>query len=295
VIRSDSTPSILVIDDNPLILKGMVRLLEKAGYFVLSAADGESGIERALENKPDLVLSDVILPAMDGLAVCHQIKTNPALQDCYVILISGLHTSSEEQAIGLETGADGYIARPISNRELVARVDAMLRLRNAEIALRQNQEQYAAEETARHRRELSSYDIIAVSSRNGVGTRQTVAEPLKQREPDIFAEIVATHTQILEQAVKQRAVKTDHDLSIQLHALSDQLGSHWAGPRDIVDIHKQALNAKHNEEVPIEQLQTYLEEGRLILIELMGNLVRYYRALSTNQSPAGNWTGKQSS
>ncbi len=94
----------------------------------------------ARQQQPDLVLLDVNLPDISGLEVCRQIKADPALKGPYVIILSGTRTDGESQALGLEMGADGYIARPVTNRELLARVQAMLRIRQAEMALRAEKE-----------------------------------------------------------------------------------------------------------------------------------------------------------
>ena len=133
---------ILVVDDNPDALKATRRILETAGYEVMEADTGRACLALLQENHPDLVLLDIILPDMDGLEVCRQIKTSPALEHLFIILMSSAQISSHQQALGLESGADGYIARPISNLELVARVQALLRIRQKDEALRQSEERY---------------------------------------------------------------------------------------------------------------------------------------------------------
>ena len=90
---------------------------------------------------PDLVLLDVMLPDMQGGVVCRLIKADPGLRGTLVILLSGVHVSSDYQAEGLNTGADGYMVKPISNKELVARVQAMERIKRAEDALREKEKQ----------------------------------------------------------------------------------------------------------------------------------------------------------
>ncbi len=127
---------ILVVDDDPFLLEVNTRLLRRAGYGVLEAATGLEGLRLARQHRPDLVLLDVVLPDIDGFEVCRQIKTNPALADCFVVLLSASKIDSEIQAEGLESGADGYIARPVSNRELLARLEALLRLKEVEGDLR---------------------------------------------------------------------------------------------------------------------------------------------------------------
>jgi DNA-binding response OmpR family regulator len=123
---------ILVVDDDPTWLRAVVRLLTHAGYDVADAGTGQAGLAAMRTNQPDLVLLDIILPDVNGLELCRQIKTTDAFARVFVILMSASQISSDEQSLGLETGADGYIARPISNRELVARVQALVRIRKAE-------------------------------------------------------------------------------------------------------------------------------------------------------------------
>lgn len=138
---SEEETTILVVDDDPKILYSMTLVLENAGYNVVQAQTGEETLAQAREHAPDLILLDVMLPALDGMEVCRRLKTDPATADCCVILISGVRRRSEEQAEGLELGADGYIARPVSNRELLARVYVLLRQKKIEDALQTRQEE----------------------------------------------------------------------------------------------------------------------------------------------------------
>jgi PAS domain S-box-containing protein len=123
---------ILVVDGEPHLLRATSRLLAGAGYQVAEAATGEEGLRLARETRPDLVLLDVMLPDVNGLQLCRYIKADSGLADTFVVLLSGKKTDSENQAKGLEEGADDYIGRPISNRELLARLGVMLRIQRAE-------------------------------------------------------------------------------------------------------------------------------------------------------------------
>ncbi|MCX5861823.1 MAG: response regulator [Deltaproteobacteria bacterium] len=120
----------------------MSRSLKSAGYETIEAATGTDCLRFTIEQRPDLVLLDVMLPDINGIEVCKRIKLDKTLADSYVVLLSSLRTSSDDQAVGLETGADGYIARPVSNRALLARVESLLRLKRAEQTLKQSEEKY---------------------------------------------------------------------------------------------------------------------------------------------------------
>ncbi len=139
-----NTAKILIVDDQIHALQGVSRIMHGAGYEVLEASTGMDCLRLAAEHKPDLILLDVVLPDIDGREVCKRIKSDPETSDIYVVLFSSVHIESDSQAEGLEHGADGYIARPIPNRELLARVKSILRLKYAENQLRQSEELFRA-------------------------------------------------------------------------------------------------------------------------------------------------------
>ncbi len=118
------------------------EILRRAGYEVLVASTGKECLEAVRKHHPDLVLLDVVLPDMTGVQVCKQIKGDQQLRGTLVILISGVQVSSDYQADALNVGADGYIVKPISNKELLARVQAMERIKRAEEALQASELRY---------------------------------------------------------------------------------------------------------------------------------------------------------
>ncbi len=132
---------ILVVDDEDVSRDVTARVLRNAGLEVLEARDGAEGLRLARSHVPDLVLVDVVLPDIDGLEVARQLKADPALVGVFVVHLSSSRTSSEDQTKGLDAGADGYIARPVANRELLARVNAFLRLKQVSDALRRSEAQ----------------------------------------------------------------------------------------------------------------------------------------------------------
>jgi two-component system alkaline phosphatase synthesis response regulator PhoP len=118
-----TTPKILVVDDEPSISKVVVSYLRKEGYEVYSAADGPGGLKAARTYRPDLIVLDIMLPGMDGLEVLTQLR-----RECnvYVILLTA-KTEELDRVLGLSIGADDYVTKPFSPRELTARVKAALR------------------------------------------------------------------------------------------------------------------------------------------------------------------------
>lgn len=114
---------ILIIEDENSIIQIIQLYLERAGYTVLSATDGIAGLELHAREHPDLVILDLMLPALDGLEVCRRIRSWASTP----ILMLTARQGEDDRVIGLELGADDYLVKPFSPRELVSRVKAILR------------------------------------------------------------------------------------------------------------------------------------------------------------------------
>jgi DNA-binding response OmpR family regulator len=113
----------LVVDDEPSLVTVVAGYLAREGYAVDTAADGEAALATARRTRPDVVVLDLMLPGIDGIEVCRQLRT---FTDAYVIMLTA-RADEVDKLIGLSVGADDYLTKPFSPRELVARVKAMLR------------------------------------------------------------------------------------------------------------------------------------------------------------------------
>ena len=120
-----STPAqrVLVVDDDETVSDVVRRYLEREGYEVDIAADGQSGLEQALASPPDLMVLDLMLPGLDGVEVCRRLRQAHSLP---VIMLTA-RGDTDDRIAGLEVGADDYVTKPFSPRELTARVGAVLR------------------------------------------------------------------------------------------------------------------------------------------------------------------------
>jgi DNA-binding response OmpR family regulator len=120
---------ILVVDDEAVLVETIAYNLEQAGYQVTTAADGASALEVARRESPDLIILDIMLPEMDGLEVCRQLRrdSNTALTPIIMLTARG---DEIDKVVGLEVGADDYVTKPFGRRELLARVRALLRRAN---------------------------------------------------------------------------------------------------------------------------------------------------------------------
>lgn len=116
--------NVLVVDDDPDIRELVAFKLAQVGHEVTMEKDGEGGLAAALESPPDLVLLDVMMPKLTGIEVCQKLRDNPATASVPIILITAKAQEADVER-GFAAGADDYIVKPFSPRELVSRVDAV--------------------------------------------------------------------------------------------------------------------------------------------------------------------------
>ncbi|MBV1797858.1 phosphate regulon transcriptional regulator PhoB [Siccirubricoccus sp. G192] len=119
-------PTILVVEDEAPLLTLLRYNLEKQGFRVEEAADGQEALLRVAEAQPDLVLLDWMLPALSGLEVCRQLRRRPATRDLPIIMVTA-RTEDQDAVRALDTGADDYISKPFAMDGLLARIRALLR------------------------------------------------------------------------------------------------------------------------------------------------------------------------
>lgn len=121
-----SKKKIVIIEDEPDILEVLSYNLKREGFDVFTATNGNLGLSLVEKESPDLLLLDLMLPGLDGIEICSSIKNNPAAQNTLIIMVTAKGEESDV-VLGLGVGADDYITKPFSPKELVARVKAVLR------------------------------------------------------------------------------------------------------------------------------------------------------------------------
>jgi DNA-binding response OmpR family regulator len=153
---------ILVVEDEPAMVAGLRDNFEFEGYEVITARDGIEGLERALDESPDLVVLDVMMPRMSGLEVCKQLRAKRASLPIIMLTARGQEV---DKVVGLELGADDYVTKPFSIRELLARVKSVLR-RTAVLPKDKDQHSFAdVEVDLRRCRVLRSGKALDISSK----------------------------------------------------------------------------------------------------------------------------------
>jgi two-component system alkaline phosphatase synthesis response regulator PhoP len=130
---NNSDYTILLVDDEPDILEFVSYNLKKENFKVLTASDGESGLKLAKKEKPHLILLDVMMPGMDGIETCDQIRKTPGLEGTLIAFLTA-RGEDYSQVAGFEAGADDYITKPIKPKVLISRMKALLRRYSQNVA-----------------------------------------------------------------------------------------------------------------------------------------------------------------
>ena len=141
-------PLILIVDDNPTNVDILQARLAANNYEIITAVDGEEGLAKARDEKPDLILLDIMMPKMDGLEVCRHLREDASLPFMPIILVTA-KADSKDVVAGLEAGGDEYLTKPVDHAALVARVKSMLRIKSLhDTVLEQSAQLKAQLETA---------------------------------------------------------------------------------------------------------------------------------------------------
>ncbi|MEV4715036.1 response regulator transcription factor [Micromonospora sp. NPDC049374] len=201
---------VLVVDDERSLAKVVASYLERDGYQVRCVFDGPTALDAAREDEPDVVVLDLMLPGLDGVEVCRRLRT---FSDCYVIMLTA-RTEEADKLTGLGVGADDYLTKPFSPRELVARVAAMQR---------RPRERHTRPETPPRRFGPLEVDVPAREAR-----LDGAAVPLTRTEFDLLAVLSARPNVALSRAQLITAV----------------WGDGWVGDEHLVDVHIGHLRRK---------------------------------------------------
>jgi signal transduction histidine kinase len=196
--------TILTVDDNDAIRYSFTRYLREGGYEVIEARTGEQALQMALR-EPALITLDINLPDMDGYEICRRLKGDPATRDIPVLHVSASCVESADRIRGLDGGADAYLAEPVDRLELLATVNALLRMRQAQKEARR---QAAEAETARNALQ---------------GVNQTLESRVRERTAELERERLEVHelsSQLLQAQddERRRIARELHDSMGQLLA-----------------------------------------------------------------------------
>ena len=205
---------IVVIEDEPDIIEIISYNLKREGYNVISVDRGDEGLNVIRNQSPNLVILDLMLPGMDGLSICQQLKSDPIVRDIPVIIISAKGEESDV-VIGLELGADDYLAKPFSPRELVARVKAVLR--RGPIQSDKSKERIVIQnmviDSARHEVRVSD-QLVDLTATEFKILHQLASQPGR----------AFTREQLLNRVVGPGVVVVDRNIDVHIRAIRKKLG-----------------------------------------------------------------------
>lgn len=207
---------ILIVDDESDIRDIIRYNLAKEGYDVETAEDGVSGLKKVAEFKPDLVILDMMMPGMDGVEVCHNIRNDSKNNNIIVCFLSA-RSEDYSQVAGLESGADDYLSKPISPRVLVSKVKSLLRRKNErnqtieESGITIDRERYVVwvngQEVVLPRKE---FELLALLSEkpNYVFDRQTILDRVWGNEVVVGDRTIDVHIRKLREKIGEECIKT---------------------------------------------------------------------------------------
>ncbi len=221
---------ILVVDDEAVLVETIAYNLEQAGYQVITAADGTSALQAVHRETPDLIILDIMLPEMDGLEVCRQLRreSNTATTPIMMLTARG---EEIDKVVGLEVGADDYVTKPFGRRELLARVRALLRRSDYPGPAGEQPAPEDSDVPSRPRREL-----VAGPLRIDLDGRQVICRGQElELQPKQF--------ELLTYLVRNRGTVLTRD-----QLLHNVWGYDYAGDTRTVDVHVRWLREKLEED-----------------------------------------------
>jgi two-component system alkaline phosphatase synthesis response regulator PhoP len=213
---STSRTQIVVIEDEPDIVEVVTYNLKREGYKVLSVNRGDEGLNLVRNQSPNLVVLDLMLPGMDGLSVCQQLKSDPITRDIPIIIVSAKGEESDV-VIGLELGADDYLSKPFSPRELLARIKAVLRR--------------GSTSESRVKEKIVTQDLTIDVARHEVRVADELVD-LTATEFKILYQLASqpdrafTREQLLNRVVGPGVIVVDRNIDVHIRAVRKKLGEH---------------------------------------------------------------------
>ena len=218
-----SRPRILILEDEPDIREILEYALKRDGFDVISATDGQAGLAAARRLVPDLILLDLMLPGIDGLEVCRQIRADPSTAGIAVIMVTARGEESDV-VLGLGLGADDYIAKPFKPHELVARTRAVLRRTRHAAGGRQDQRAVVTGalriDPASHKALLDGEELALTA------TEFRILHFLASRPGRVF-----TRDQILAASIGANVVVLERNIDVHIRSIRKKLGKQ----RDLIE------------------------------------------------------------
>ncbi len=222
---------ILIVEDELVLRETLTYNLTKQGYSVSAAADGRAGVALARQERPDLIVLDIMLPGLDGFEVCRLLRQEMSVP----ILMLTARSDEVDKVVGLEVGADDYLTKPFSMRELLARIKAQLR------RVRLLREEFSAEPPQAPSRQLRFDDLCIDLDRCEV-SRDGRVLPLKPKEYEVLLYlarhrgVVLTRDRLLEEVWGWDFSGGSRTVDVHIRWLREKLEEDPANPQRLVTV-----------------------------------------------------------
>lgn len=217
---NNSDYRILLVDDEPDILEFVGYNLKKEGFNVSTASNGEEGLKKAKKEKPHLILLDVMMPGMDGIETCDQIRSNPSLESTLIAFLTA-RGEDYSQVAGFDAGADDYITKPIKPKVLISRMKALLRrygqnqqasssiqeFGNLSIDLDKYQVSYKGKKLDLPRKEFELLSLL-ISRPGKVFHRDEILDKIWGNEVVVGGRTIDVHIRKLREKIGDKFIKT---------------------------------------------------------------------------------------
>lgn len=211
---------ILLVDDEPDVLDFLSFNLKKEGYEVFTASDGKSAIQAAKKVSPNLIILDVMMPEMDGIEACKELRTLPETKNSLIVFLTA-RTEDYSQIAGLDAGADDYISKPLKPRVLISRINALLRRRlnpdgpvgvvDVGGGIKINKESYSVtvgeEELSLPKKEFELLSLLA-SKPGKVFSREDILHKIWGEDVVVGDRTIDVHIRKLRQKLGEEKIKT---------------------------------------------------------------------------------------